>query len=283
MPGGFPLGLEVCNGQSIGANTAASNMTALTYSGTANTKGAWKQLIASTSYDACWAVITVTTGYDGDLSAAFDIGVGSSGSEVAIINDLIASGSYNGQNDLLANRRYSFPIQIPAGTRLSGRCQRTSTGTSGIYGPSVQIHLFDGSFTQMEGAAGVDAIGFTSGTTLGTTIVPGTNTPGSYAQLSSSTSRDYIGFLLGFDAQGNVTGWADYLVDFAIGASGSEKNIVPQSALSLASGVTLEPAVFPFCPISVPAGTRIAARAAIDVAVSPTTNDTGLTMYGVYQ
>ena len=178
----------------------------------------------------------------------------------------------------------AIPLSIPKGARISARCQ-CSTGSQTA---RVHLQLFDGAHTMMEGAAGVDAIGFSSSTSLGTPLVPNAsaNTKGSYAQLVASTLRDYMGFFGIVDGQlvapsGNINNAYD--VDVAIGGSGSEVVILPDflawSSLANTS-IQASGALIPFVPLLIPKSTRVAARCACTTASA---SNCGLTLYGVYQ
>lgn len=277
MPGGLPLGLEICNGHNVGANTATSLGTTVTTSSTSNVKGAFTQLVAATSFDACWMVVTSPPGsVANSFACAIDIAVGSAGSEIVIAPNLVNPGSTFAAGQSV----YSFPVSIPAGSRISARAQGDLIAGSPDT-PSVSITLFDGSFTQMEGSAGVDAIGFIAGSTTGTVITAAatTNAKGAYAQLIASTARDYIGFLACVDYAQNEASDVDYLMDIAVGAAGQEVVIVPNvSVFTHVSfshfGIT---GSIPLLPIPIPAGSRIAARCQGSVA----SGFFGLTLYGV--
>ncbi len=267
MSGGFPLGPDLCNGQSVGANTAASAGTGIPYT-TANTKGAFVQLIASTTADAVWMLVNPVWGGAG-FSNVFDIAVGAAGSEVVIAPNLIVAFS--------VSTGYLFPVCIPAGTRISARAQ----GNTGNRTPLVSVVLFDGALTQMEGAAGVDSIGFQLASSQGTAITAsGTaNTKGSYSQLIASTARDYMGFIVAVDWNQTNFVSCNFLFDVAIGGAGAEQVIAPNIYfLNVNSNI---PQMGPFGPlwINIPAGTRIAARS----QASTISASFGLTLYGIYQ
>jgi len=222
MSGGFAL-LGLNNASNAGADTANSDGTLVRASGTAHTKGNWTQLVASSANDAV-AVIVQITGRGGNVNAglAVDIGVGTQATEQVLLPNLM---SY--RNDLRAQNNsasYFIPINIPAGTRISARCQSTATvDGSSVSGNTcgVRVILFDGDFTQSSGGGGVDAIGFASNSTAGTAVTPGAvNTKGSYAQLVASTAADYAGFIMAID-DGQLT--TDHPVgqlwDIAVGAA----------------------------------------------------------------
>lgn len=262
MPGGFPLGLELCAGTDYGTVTGSTSGTAVT-GGASGVAGSWVQLVASTAIDACWITVALRDATGSGFNAFVDIAVGGAGSEKVIISSL--GMEYTGEP------HYSFPISIPAGSRISAR----STSDVGVYTPHVAITLFEGAFTQMEGAAGVDVLGYSSfeGTALNNS--GSSNVKGSYTQIIASTARDYIGVALYYDR-----GQADvisppvrFLFDIAIGGAGSEINIVPNLAGRDLAGESTS--VF-FVPI--PAGTRLSVR-----YQASGTQSLNAVLYGIYQ
>ena len=279
MPGGYTDAWELCNGTAMGALAGGGTTSQTITAGSANVKGSWAQLIASTASDVCWVAVNIVYPAAGGLSMAVDIGIGSAGNEVAIINNIIAS-NFNVPNA----ENFSFPLSIPAGTRVSARCQ-SGTGSDACY---VSVTGFDGGFRQAEGAAGVDSIGFVSASTLGTliTVAATLGVKGSYSQLSASTPRDYIGYFGSLDPQsgGNsILGhWGYNDFDISIGAAGSEVVIDPDISFGNPNNFMFVGLTgIPFRPIPIPAGTRIAARG--QCSDSSTVNTTfGLTLYGVY-
>lgn len=279
MPGGFPLGFEFCNCTDTG--TVNEGGTDLTPSATANTKGSYTQIIASTAADATWIDVSlcIPQSSSGTGGYGVDVAVGAAGSEKIIVNNVVL---LNVTSTGVVNH-FAFPISIPAGTAISARSQ-SATATDG--GPSIQITLFDGAMTMMEGCAGVDSVGFLTASSEGTLLDPGTvaNTKGSYAQLTASSSRDYLGFMIGFDNHGGggVNPNAQ-LIDIAVGAAGSEKVIVPNiiQRMSNAGNSNMVSNCGPFF-VPIPAGTAISARSQCSSTVSPE-RLIGVTLYGFYQ
>jgi len=275
MAGGWPLGLDVCHGNDNGTVTSSSSGTVITAASSANTKGSYTQLVASTAYDACWMIIQMTFGTYTGLSAlqAIDIATGASGSEVVLISNIM---QYSGDSILFCNN-IVVPCCIPAGTRIAARMQATTASNTA----AVNIVLFDGAYTQMEGCSLIDTYGFVSANTTGTVITTsGTaNTKGSYVQLTASTTYDLLGFFFIIDNDAKTSGGtSNYLIDVATGASGSEVVIFPNFKVrALDQG--FQPSYSGFCPVAIPAGTRIAARAA--GASGGTSVPIGITFYGV--
>lgn len=276
MSGGFPFSFDVCNGNNY---TVSSNAGVNTPpSASANTKGSFTQVVASTSVDSVWMVVDLQY-YPSTTTTVFvDVAVGAAGSEKVIIQDLeFSCTDLGGQHQ--ASQLYGFPVAIPSGTRISARSQvNNASGDS----PQVSVILFDGSFSQSEGYAGVDAIGANESSTIGSTLDPGgvIHTKGAYTQLTASTSRDYVGILAAFDGQNTGTLGSSQSVDIAIGGAGSETVIVPD--ITFWTSVRTIPWILPFIPIMIPSGTRIAGRCSSSLT-GAADRTVGLIVYGVYQ
>lgn len=122
--------------ESWGLSTASSIGTVLDPGGTANTKGSYTQLVASTSRN-CREVSIVLYSPDVDSAGndqvnkfwAVDIAVGAAASEVIIVPDLMASRGWSTNFSPTGSLR--LPISIPAGTRISARCASTSNNATG--------------------------------------------------------------------------------------------------------------------------------------------------------
>lgn len=273
MAGGWPIFLDVCNGNDNGTVTTTSLATVVTSSSSANTKGSYAQLTAATAYDACYAMVTVGPPNSSGSSSAptlVDIAVGASGSEFVIIPNFISD--YVGFD--LSGSSFGIPINIPAGTRIAARAQ----SSGGSQARTVQVTLFDGAFSEPEGFSIVDNYGSSTSTSLGTAVTGSAtaNSKGSYVQLTASTTYDLAGIVVGFDMQSNSASY-NYLVDISIGASGSEVVIIPNMMVANLGNTYATPDFSPFIPISIPAGTRIAARCQCTTA----SGKLGVSIYGV--
>lgn len=256
MSGGFPILGDLCNGNALAVAVSVAP------SATINTKGSWVQLTSSAPSDISRLVLFcyLFNGAGSGEVLYFDIGVGASGSEVVKASN-IPFTIYGEFSQLVQNME--LPLAIPAGTRIAIRCANNyASGDT----PSVGLVSFDGGFEQSEGGAGAESLGFSSG--HGTPVTSGNGTAGSYAQIISATARDYIGVIITMDV-GSVAspGTTQWLIDIAIGASGSEKVVIP----SLYFMNYQSPCISPFLPIKIPAGTRIAARGLADGSIQNVT------------
>jgi hypothetical protein len=261
----MPFGLELCDFQAV------ADAVTVTSSASANAKGAWTQLNSAQPRDACFVLLQVSTDYgSATINSAIDLGVGSSGNEVAILNNLVINNSFEGDGNVI---ELAIPLLIPAGERLAARCQSSSASQS----LGVSLFTWDGAYS-MEGVNGAEAVGFQSGSTEGTSVTAGASSLGSYTQLTAATPRDYVGYFMMFDFLKASLPTADFIVaNLAIGASGSEVVIdssygpVFSSSQKLVGGPS-RPAIFR----PIPAGTRIAMNAE-GAAVS-----FGATLYGLF-
>lgn len=277
MSGGISEARGLCSPNSCGVvNTAFGyGGTAIAPSATINTKGSWTQLIASTPEDMIALMIRIaySNGGGNDTGAQIDIGIGASGSEQVLIpnvnlNCAAATASF-------ASILFSglFPLQIPAGSRLSAR----SAANIATFSGTIQVCAigYDGQIAGSFDFGGVDAIG-SSAVGFGTSIAGGNAAKGSYTQLVASASQDYCGLIGVFDYAA-ASGTNLFNLDIAIGASSSEKNIVNDLFVG---NVSQGRNSTDFLDVQIPAGSRISARAA---CLSGAAANVGLTLYGVYK
>lgn len=109
----------------IGADTSASNGTPVDPGSTNNTKGAWTELVASSSVDVRSTMLVA--GVNGNTSQRsqgilVDLGVGGSGNEEVIQSNMVGVVHNNEWVDL----NYTFTsVSIPSGTRIAIRSQTT--------------------------------------------------------------------------------------------------------------------------------------------------------------
>lgn len=115
-----------------GAVTASSTGTTVDAGATANTKGAWAELSASTDYNAKGFILSVNFGIGGiraDSDFLLDIGVGAASSEVVLFENFHFRG--NSSNDSVSPQGTHFiGVAIPKGSRLVVRTASTDTDSS---------------------------------------------------------------------------------------------------------------------------------------------------------
>jgi len=256
MPGGFAISGGQANLNDQGANAAGSNGTTLTASGSTNTKGSYSQLVASTPYDCSGFYLYLCNANSGLVGYLVDIAIGAAASEQNVVNNLLYEFSTAQTHQTL---QIFVPCEIPAGTRISGRCQ-ASTGSSTI---TAFVVLADASFVGSAAFGAPTTYGAVTGTSQGTNVDPGAsgNTKGSYSQVTASTTYDIAALQIIFGNKGALQ-TSDILVDIAVGAAGSEQVIIPNISFSASNASTNTTGVAPpLYFVRVPAGTRLAARA----------------------
>lgn len=244
-----------------GADAAASRGTTITAASTANTKGSWTELTASSAFAAENLLVSIS-GSANHTGYLVDIGVGAAGSETVLIPDLLI----NTRSGCVA--AYSFPIAIPAATRIAARVQSTtlsstcfaavtlSAATWGLYVPYSRVVALGADATDSGGT------GYDPGTTA--------HTKAGWTELTASTSAPIRGILPAITGQGNAAlTTADWLMDVGVGAAASEQVLVPDLWFAAdAITDTFVPPTFPLIPADIPAATRIAIRAQCSITTA---------------
>jgi hypothetical protein len=236
------------------ADAASSQLINLTAAGSNNTKGSYVEITSSTPFPA-YGFIIWNNNASGSADFLFDLAIGGSGSEQVIWSNIVYACSTQARRQQLY-----VPLFIPAGVRLAARCQASTASRVMTLG----ITLIGGSPAYPEIFQTVTTYGANTGNSGGVQIDPGgtINTKGSYAQITASTTAPIKFLIVGITNKVNTVratyGW---LMDIAIGGSGSENIIIPN--IPLWSDLTIdimEPGLTGF-PVDIPMGTRIVARA----------------------
>ena len=246
----WPLTIDTAI-MTVGQNYASSRGITVTAPVSANAKGAWTQIVASTPMAAKAIMIDLRPVITGD--GLVDIALGATSFETPIIENLIVA-------EFNSSASFIFPVSIPANSRISARLQAT-TGSNACYILIMLLsHGFPGiSFSRITtyGAAIAD-----SG---GTQVDPGgtLNTKNSWSQITAATQNNIRMLNIGIGNVANsARAAATWLTDIAIGPAGQEHEILRDLMLSSDTAIdTMTPkAIGPF-PVSIPPGSRIAARA----------------------
>lgn len=259
--------------EDFGTVLGTSSGTVVTASASANTKGSWTQLIASTAEDTDRIVIFFSeTGNKN--SFLVDIGIGAASSEQIIAPNL----AHWNLGDFGPGRYYVFNLHIPAGTRIAARCQSDDASAT----MQVQGQLLRRTFTSPVGGQEVVAIGADTATSTGTTIDPGgtANTKGSWVQITSSLadSLDDVIITIGLNDNTAITE-NQSLIDVAIGAASSEQ-LVYENIRSIKSAFEIVDTTPVPMNISMDAGARVAVRAQCSI-IDATDRLCDVVLYGV--
>ncbi|MDE3036959.1 MAG: hypothetical protein KGJ21_00680 [Pseudomonadota bacterium] len=231
--------------ESLGAVTGSST-------GTSVTTASIAQIAASTTYDYD-AIFVSAIGNSIGVDAALDVYLGSSGNEYALIDKLRVSKAVSNPQAV----GVLLPLAVPRGSRISAKA----------FGGTLNTVIQGMGFGSLGDKGFKRAVSMGISTTIGVTVDPGgtVNTLGNWTQLIASTPNNFNGLLLaiGDGARSVASAGISWLVDIAIGASGSEQAIIKQLFTMSSSNTVfnMAPPFFGPFPCSIPAGTRIAARA----------------------
>lgn len=253
-----------------GADTASSGVTDVFPDFSSNTKGAWAQMIAATTYDSnCITFVDRRPiGESGQFrSRLYDIAIGGSGSERVVVPNLTA-----GWNASAVIHR--VPIFVPAGSRISVRTQVGVNG--GSLTGNVLLYLERSSALPI--LARAKDYGSNTGDSTATTLPGGTlaaNTKSSWVELTSSTTSPIRYLYAQFSAPySNDWGASEIngLVDIGVGGSGSEVVVMPNLQWrGRTDEIMIAPSFGAF--IDIPAGSRIAARWQTNITNPTTANN----------
>ena len=245
--------------ETIGVDAANSRGTNITGDASANTKGSWVELVASSAFDV--KGIWIDIGFGSLADFLVDIGVGAEGSEQVIISNLYATPGATSGTALRSATTYCLPISIPVGTRISARSQSTGTGL----GIRLTVTLMGLGFASPQPLSRMTTYGAATGDSGGTSIDPGATiqTKGAWVEIIGSSTNKMSALALAIGNQNNAARLsASWLFDISVGAATSEVILIPDLFLaSNASGDMVFPITMGTFPVHVPRGTRIAARA----------------------
>jgi len=239
-----------------GALTASSLLTTVT-AGTAHAKGAWVTMIASTGFPAS-EVIVQSQGAANvaatDTSTLFEIAIGAAASEVVVVPETPC-----GHIDAGGFHNWRFPVAVPAGVRVSMRIQSAVASKT----LTAQVRLVGGGVVPPEASsARGDAYGILTASSGGTalTVAGATHTKSAWTQLVASTTGRARFMVVGLQpVVGTVIAATAGLVDIGVGAAAAEQVVVPNVPYStIATEVIRYEAIT--VPVTIPSGTRIAAR-----------------------
>lgn len=219
-------------------------------------EGSWDEVINSTIADADHIVIFIYLSSGGGAveDILIDVGIGGSTAEQILIENIPFSGRLIGT--VGTSDAWSFPIQVPAGSRISVRGIADSAVNMGV-----GITLYKGN-EKSPSFSGAKAYGVTANYG-GTPVDSGgsANTkPSGWTELVLSTTEDIHGFWLHMGLLENLTvgtNTGDF-IDIGIGGSGSEQTIVLNHFYYVTTTEMSHPPFF--YDIFIPAGTRIAAK-----------------------
>lgn len=252
-------GLSIGGGKfaTVGEDGSNSKLTQLATSGTANTKGSWAELVASTPFDAS-SIIIHFSDFHNNNEFLVDVGIGASSSEKVIVPNVYRAvpSNVHDRGSLL------IPIPIPSGTRISARAQRAIVGSLSQY---CGVSLIGASFSSMQPFARVLDYGSDTTNTAGTQIDPGgtSNTKGAWTEIVASNTNPMRGLFFALGVPNISAAFGNFLIDISVGASSSEKIIIEDYPFHTNSSGAMQSAerISVFIPVDIPSGTRLSVRA----------------------
>lgn len=247
--------------QNLQTVPTSSGSATVTADATPHTKGAWTEIIASNSAETTALFIQVTSISVSNTATPtlLDIGIGASGSETAIAENIAvgAAGSI-GITWLLA-------AKIAAGVRISTRTQALI--------PSDTAAVTIDSFAMGDGSpipATVDVLGTTTATSSGTSI------GATYTEVVASTSQEYKAIVL-VASSDQSRGYNDTItIDVAVGGIGNETDVAQTSCYhSTQELIYTLPWSSQITQTTIAAGSRLSAKR------SAASRDPDLTIIGI--
>jgi hypothetical protein len=248
------------------------NNTSLTADTTAHTKGAWSQIISSTSANTSFLVLNIGTIAANATNTAtlVDIGTGASGSETVVAANIAVGGAGSAGPSNLACA-FGIPLKIPSGTRVAARMQSVVTGGKTALLQSALLDTGD----YASAPTSVDVIGSSTATSQGVSF---SGASGTWTEAISSTSQKYRGVVIVFSTHSTDIATIATLCEVGVGASGSEVAFGGARATysNNESVGLLRPWTYIFGQ-SIPAGSRLAVKH--DIAANP--DRYGFTLIGI--
>jgi hypothetical protein len=217
--GATPLFKERSWFEDVSAKPVSESSTVtITADASSHVKGAWSQLIASTAGNSTYIIVEVGGNATAatDNSGLLDIGIGASGSETAIINNVPINGATAG----VARVPFAFgvPIKIASGTRIAARFQSLVSSKTA----TVLVRVFDmGDYAYAPTT--VDTIGADTAASTGISM---SGASGTWVQMTSSTTNAYKAFVvIGSWGGGTVVDNIRVQYTLGVGASASETEL----------------------------------------------------------
>ena len=240
------------------AGPTAAPSTTVTANASANTKGAYTEIVASADFTTNGVIVEFPSTSASAATYLLDIATGAAGSETVVIPDIIIEASSNAGGSLMGHGAIFFPLAVASGVRMAARCQ------SSLGGASINVALTLIAAGGVPGCAAFTAHGINAATSSAAVIDPGgtIDTKGAYTELDASTSAvaQYAVMVLSSGANGSPTSY-QWAFDIATGAAASEIVLVPDLRVSMTNTVgSVEPKATNFLTY-IPASTRLAIRA----------------------
>lgn len=224
----------------------------------AHTKGAWTEIIASTSANASLLHVWVAGLALSNTNTAtlIDIGTGASGSETSVVSNVAvgcASNETSGST-FAGGIEFCVPLKIPSGTRISARIQSVVTG-----GETARVAMYVLDAGDYDSApTSVDTIGADTANSKGISC---SGASGTWVEAIASTSQAYRAVVFVPSSSQPTNANTIVRFDIGIGASGNENafGFVETIYSSGEAVTTSRPSLILFGK-PIPSGSRLAVR-----------------------
>ena len=190
----------------------------------------------TTPYDTYWMDIIVhgvgvaAEAKDALLKIGLDYAGGSTYTDNSI-DDLLVSCAANASNAGVIAARYSFPLYIPAGTRIGGAAS-VNNATVGTMRVAIKLHGKPTRHGQVRAGAYVDTLGSVPASSRGTSVTSGTTAEGTWTLLKTGIDRPYWWWELGFGCNDTtMTGGNTYAADIGVGTSTTNVDVILEDML----------------------------------------------------
>lgn len=224
-------------------------------------KGSWVQLVASVPFDVAGVVIYLAAGSNRDY--LIDIGTGAAAAESVIVDNLYIPGR---RSTSIGDGCIFLPLALSKGQRLVARGGSTATSQTAYVG----IDFIRGGSDMAVRYDRIIGLGGVVASSRGTQIDPGgtAGTFGSWTQIVAATTVDIDQLAMGLGPAGTTAKTvAGFEIEVGVGASGSERAIL-RHWFFIGPYTTVPDATwFPFAPVSVRRGSRLAVRARANTAI----------------
>lgn len=241
-------------------HSGSTYATTVTAGSPAHTKGAYAQIAASTSFDSSRLWIGLMAGGLANAAYLLDIATGAAASEVVLVADVTIQTGIEGEGEPALTY---VAADVASGTRLAARCQCTTASQT------LFVWLMQES-RALQSLSSPVTYGANTGTSLGVAVDAGAtaDTKGAYSQITASSSADHDAWsvLIGTNNNSAPT-LANFALDIATGAAASEVVVIPDIIIRTSTFSDKYTPGSLWVPVTIPSGTRIAARCA------STTND----------
>jgi hypothetical protein len=229
-----------------------------------NTKGKWVEILPSTTRDYVGLFVMVEC--DAEADFLVDLGIGPAGQETPLIADMLLSGAPTNNPHL----PFYLPLFVPAGSRLSTRCQASGSLLQArierLYGTVSDV-------MRPRTLSTCTTLGAHPGSSGGTVVDPGevAETRGEWVEFTPglSTHTRAIVLMAGDHDRESKSG-GRWVIDVGIGARGEEQVVIPDWLIrSAGSDAGFRGQGVMALPVSIPPETRIVVRCASSTTRMP--------------